>query len=61
MPKEYWLEEEVAELLHISKSKLRRDRRTGKGLPYVTIGRTIRYPIEQVSAYLNENTVNPGK
>lgn len=49
---------EAAELLSISVAKLRRDRWVGTGLPYIRLGRTVRYSVEEISSYLERNTVS---
>lgn len=61
MEKEFLSEVEIAELLNISIAKLRRDRWLGNGLPFVRIGRTVRYSREQIAKYLEQNTVTASR
>jgi excisionase family DNA binding protein len=48
---------EVAEYLGTSESVLAVDRYHGRGLPYVRVGRRIRYRAKDIAAYLDANTV----
>lgn len=61
MSKEFLSEVEIAELLNLSIAKLRRDRWLGNGLPFIRIGRTVRYSREQITKYFELNTVNFSK
>jgi len=54
-----YTEQQVNVLLGISLSKLRQDRCYGRGLKYIKIGRSIRYHRDDISAYLQENRINP--
>ena len=47
---------EVAEFIRASKASLDQDRYLQRGLPYVKIGRRIRYRREDVLKYLDANT-----
>ena len=47
---------EVAAFIRASKQSLDQDRYLGRGLPYVRIGRKIRYRREEVLKYLDANT-----
>lgn len=47
---------EVATFIRASKQSLDQDRYLGRGLPYVRIGRKIRYRREEVLKYLDANT-----
>lgn len=51
---------EVAEYIRASKQSLDQDRYLGRGLPYVRIGRKIRYRREDVLQYLDANTISGG-
>jgi hypothetical protein len=51
---------EVAEFIRASKQSLDQDRYLGRGLPYVRIGRKIRYRREDVLKYLDANTFRGG-
>lgn len=55
-----WLtERQVAERLNCSLSKLRQDRHKCKGLPYTKFGRSVRYALADVEAYMNDNRITP--
>jgi len=47
--------EELAEYLHASVNSLANDRYLGVGIPFVRIGRRIRYRRSDVAAYLDAN------
>lgn len=49
--------EQVAEWLAVSTGSLDQDRYMGKGLPYVKVGRRIRYLHDDIVKYLAENRV----
>ena len=51
---------EVADFIRASKQSLDQDRYLGRGLPYVRIGRKIRYRKEDVLEYLDANTISGG-
>ena len=48
---------EVAEFIGVSPASLAQDRHRGRGIPYVRIGRRIRYLRSDVLAHLAENRV----
>lgn len=52
-------EETAAKILGITKSKLQRDRWLNTGIPYVKIGKSIRYSRETVEAFITSNTITP--
>ena len=52
-------ETQVAHYLKISVWKLRKDREYNRGLPYVKIGRSVRYPVEKIEQFLEDNKVLP--
>jgi excisionase family DNA binding protein len=43
---------EVARLIGCARSTLQKDRCSGTGIPYITIGRQVRYRESDVAAYL---------
>lgn len=51
---------EVADYIRASKESLNQDRYLGRGMPYVRIGRKIRYRREDVLKYLDANTFRGG-
>lgn len=46
-------EKQLAERLSISSRTLQTDRQRGGGIPYLKIGRSVRYDRDDVVAYLN--------
>lgn len=46
---------EVAEFLKISTKKLERDRWMEQGLPFVRVGRAVRYRAEDIEAFIASN------
>ncbi len=54
-------EKEVAEMLGISVSKLRRDRWLNIGIPYTKFNRSVRYMIEDVEAIIRNNRIETSK
>ena len=57
--RQYVTETELAEMIQRSVQTLRNDRHRRRGLPYIKIGRSIRYDLADVEAYLNECRVIP--
>jgi hypothetical protein len=53
--------EELAALENRSKWAIIADRKYGRGIPYVRVGRSIRYRVSDITAYLDANTVTPGQ
>jgi hypothetical protein len=54
---QYLLETEVAELTRMSLSDLRNKRHLGKGIPYVKVGRSVRYNLADVIAYMESRKI----
>jgi hypothetical protein len=52
--------EQVAESLNVTISTLAQQRYRGIGLPYIRVGRAVRYRWADVQAYLDARTVKPG-
>ncbi len=50
-------ENDLANYLQVSVYKLRRDRVENRGIPYVKYGRTVRYPLDNIEQYQQQNTV----
>ena len=50
--------EQAAEYLGVSPAKLERDRHCEHRIPYVKIGRNVRYRATDLIAYVNRNIVN---
>jgi len=52
-------EKQVSELFGWAVSTLRNWRCLGKGPPYLKVGRSVRYRLEDVEAYLDSHRVEP--
>ena len=52
-------EKKTAKMLDMSPQTLRNDRFAGKGLPYVKIGRAVRYKRSDVERMIEQCTVHP--
>ena len=50
-------EKEVQEYYKININTLQRNRSVGLGLPYVKLGRLVRYKVSDIEKYLDANTV----
>jgi predicted DNA-binding transcriptional regulator AlpA len=50
-------EKQVAEMTSLSVATLRNDRWLGPGIPYVKLGRSVRYSLEAVLNYMQAHTV----
>lgn len=50
---------EVAEALNVTESALAQQRYRHQGLPFVRVGRSVRYRWSDVEAYLQAQTVKP--
>ena len=50
-------EKEVQEYYKINVNTLQRNRSEGLGLPYVKLGRLVRYKVSDIEKYLDANTV----
>ena len=50
-------EAQVCEILNLNKNSLQRERCNGYGIPYVKIGRRVRYRLSDIEKYLETNTV----
>ena len=49
-------EKEVAISFRLSVPKLRVDRQLRRGIPYVKLGRSVRYNLDDIYQYMKENT-----
>lgn len=52
-------EKQVAKRTNLSLSKIQQDRFKGLGLPYVKIGRSVRYLEEDINNFISDNRVVP--
>ena len=50
-------EDQVCEILNLNKNSLQRERCSGYGIPYIKIGRRVRYKLSDIEKYLDANTV----
>ena len=50
-------EKEVQEIYKLNARTLQRDRVLGKGIPYVKIGRRVRYKRSDIEKYIKRHTV----
>lgn len=57
---EYLDEGQAAAKISTTRNALRQARHRGTGLPYVRIGRRIRYRLTDLDAWLASHTVTPG-
>jgi len=48
-------EKELAISLRVSLPKLRADRQHGRGIPYVKHGKSVRYNLDDIYQYMEEN------
>lgn len=53
-------EKTVSETLGVALATLRNARSAGRGLPFFKIGKSVRYDIADVLAFLEKNRVDPG-
>ena len=61
LDREYLTDKEVAEMTTISVAKLRSDRMQRKGIPYLKIGRCVRYKNTDVINYMQSIRIDPKK
>jgi predicted DNA-binding transcriptional regulator AlpA len=53
----YINEKEVSKITSLAVATLRNDRWLGRGIPYVKLGRSVRYSLEAVLDYMQAHTV----
>lgn len=49
-------EKQLADQLNISVKKLQKDRRLNQGIRFIKFGKSVRYRMSDIEAYINENT-----
>lgn len=55
-----WLNEaDVSKVYGISLSKLRQDRHKCRGIPYAKMGRSVRYSVADLEAFMANNRITP--
>jgi hypothetical protein len=59
--KRYLTEKEVSNITRKALSTLRNDRFTGRGLPYIKDGRSIRYDYDDVVQYMDDHKILHGR
>ena len=50
-------EKEVQELYKLNVKTLQRERFNGSGIPYIKLGRRVRYKVSDINAYLEKKTI----
>lgn len=60
-PLELLTDVQVEQRTHRPRESLRKDRRNGRGIPYLRWGRSVRYRASDVVAWMEANTVTPGE
>ncbi|OPY68295.1 MAG: Helix-turn-helix domain protein [Syntrophorhabdus sp. PtaU1.Bin050] len=50
-------EKEVSQLTRFALSTLRNDRSQGRGIPYVKIGKAVRYSLNDVNAFMESHKI----
>ena len=50
-------EKEVQDLYKLNVKTLQRERFNGSGIPYIKLGRRVRYKVSDINAYLEKKTV----
>ena len=53
----YINEKEVARIIGRGLQTLRNDRHRGRGLPYIKMGRSVRYSLEDIIAYMEARKI----
>jgi len=48
-------ETQLSEILKLSPRTLQTQRQSGRGIPYIKIGKSVRYDLDAVQAYLHEH------
>ena len=55
----YWKEEHVSDCTEFKVQTLRNHRHEGRGIPYLKIGRSIRYKPSDVRAFMEKCRIDP--
>ena len=58
---QYLSERQVSEITGISMSTLQKDRHMRKGLPYIKIGKTVRYAYTDIVEAMNAYKIRPAE
>ena len=54
-------EKDLADYMRVSVWKLRKDRERNRGIPFIKILRTVRYSMDDVNIFLNNNKKIPSQ
>lgn len=57
--KKYLTEKEVSEITRLKLPTLRNHRHISRGIPYIKLGRSVRYDPEDVLNYMQQNRIDP--
>ncbi|MDD3580567.1 MAG: helix-turn-helix domain-containing protein [Desulfobacca sp.] len=57
MKKKYLKESEVSEMTNRSVATLRNDRYFRRGIPFIKVGRSVRYDLEEIIAWMEAHKV----
>jgi len=57
--KQYLLEQTVSEITNLKLPTLRNHRHLRKGIPYIKLGRAVRYDPADVEAYMQKHRIDP--
>ena len=53
-------EDEAAKIIGRAVQSMRNDRHKCQGLPYIKIGRSVRYSLQDIHEYIQRNRIVPG-
>lgn len=54
-------EQQLAKLTGLSLSKIRQDRHFCRGIPYIKIGRSVRYSSTDIERFILDNRIDPSR
>ena len=57
--KQYLKEQSVSEITKIKLPTLRNHRHLGKGIPYIKVGRSVRYDLVDIESYMQRHRIDP--
>jgi len=57
-PNQYLTEKEVSQMTRRALSTLRNERSGGRGMPYIKVGRSVRYSLADVIRFMEERKIN---
>ena len=59
--RQYVTENELSNITGIAVQTLRNWRHERRGFPYVKVGRSIRYELDEIDEYMQERKIKPGE